>query len=77
VANPALDVFDGLPGIALIPAPIERFGGDPELDKEVLREVLGLRNRAASSLPMMIRASEPPMKLRLCVESFYVNLATC
>ena len=27
------------------------------------------RNRAASSSPMMIRASEPPMKLRLCVES--------
>jgi hypothetical protein len=27
------------------------------------------RNRVASSVPIMIRASEPPMKLRLCIES--------
>jgi hypothetical protein len=31
--------------------------------------------RAASSLPMMIRASEPPMKLRLPMES--ANLRVC
>src|SRR5262245_61498001 len=33
------------------------------------------RIRAASSLPMMIRASEPPMKLRLLMES--ANLKIC
>ena len=33
------------------------------------------RIKAASSLPMMIRASEPPMKLRLLMES--ANLKFC
>src|SRR5262245_24949388 len=33
------------------------------------------RIRAASSLPMMIRASEPPIKLRLPIES--ANLKLC
>jgi hypothetical protein len=60
-----------LPGIGLIPAPIEVLGGQAELDHEVARQVLSLdlsprfsrqsRRRAGSSLPMMIRASEPPM----------------
>ena len=68
-----------LPGIALVPLPIEVFGHEPELDDEVARQVfrLGLapllppeaEEGAGSSSPMMIRASEPPMKVRLSDES--------
>ena len=71
--NPALDVADDPSGIALIPAPVERLGGDAELDDEIVGEVLGsasprfsFHNRmsAASSGLMMIRASDPPMNRR-------------
>jgi hypothetical protein len=54
------------------------LGHHPDLDDEVCREVLRpdlprfschSRIRAFSSCPMMIRASEPPMKLRRSAES--------
>ena len=40
--DPPLDVFDGLPGIALVPVPIEVLGDQAELDDEVAGEVLRL-----------------------------------
>src|ERR1700722_9091676 len=40
VLNPALDVGDDPPGIALIPSPIERLGSDAELDDEILAQTL-------------------------------------
>ena len=43
VADPALDVFDGLAGCALVPAPIERFDREPKLDEQVARIILRLR----------------------------------
>ena len=40
--EPMLDAFDGLPGIALVPMPVEGFGRQPELDDEVAGEVFRL-----------------------------------
>ena len=40
--DPLLDVGDDLPGIGLVPAPIEVLGGQAQLDDEVAREVLRL-----------------------------------
>ena len=40
--DPALDVGDGAPRIALIPSSVERLSGDAELDDEVIAEVLRL-----------------------------------
>jgi hypothetical protein len=37
-----LHVGDDLPGIGLVPAPVQLLGYDPELDDEVAREVLRL-----------------------------------
>jgi hypothetical protein len=63
-----------LPGRALVPAPIHRFDRQSELDDEVAGKVLWLglplfsrhrRRRASSLVPMIIRASEPPIKVRL------------
>ena len=34
--------FDGLPGLALVPVPVERFGHEAQLDDEVAGEVLWL-----------------------------------
>ena len=74
--DPALDVYDDLVGIAFEPTPIELFRDRPELDDEVVREVLGFDlaalltpepDECRSSSPMMIRASEPPMKERRSV----------
>ena len=42
MAEPALNGLDALPGIALVPAPVESLGRHPELDDEVPGEVLGL-----------------------------------
>jgi len=42
VENPPLDVFDGLPGIALVPEPVEILGGLAELNDEVAGQVLRL-----------------------------------
>jgi DNA-binding XRE family transcriptional regulator len=50
VPNLALNIADGLAGIALEPAPIEVLGRRPELYDEVVREVLGL-NLAALLAP--------------------------
>jgi hypothetical protein len=38
--QPMLDAFDCLPGIALIPMSVERFGRQAELDDEVAGQVL-------------------------------------
>jgi hypothetical protein len=38
--HPALNVRDGLPGIALVPLPIEVLGHEAELDDKVGRQVL-------------------------------------
>ena len=71
--DPALDVADPPATITLIPGAVEFLSRRPELHNEIAGEVLGLglapflaprRIRAASSLPMMIRASEPPIKER-------------
>ena len=35
-----LDRGDGMPGVALVPDPVEVLGDHPELDDEVCREVL-------------------------------------
>ncbi len=40
--HPLLDIGNDLPGIGLVPAPIEVLGGQPQLDDEVARQVLGL-----------------------------------
>ena len=69
-----LDVRDEVTGIRLVPAPVQILGGQAELDKRLPERSCGAtsprfslhsRSRAASSLPIMIRASEPPMKYRL------------
>ena len=40
--HPSLDRRDNLPGVALVPMPVERFGRDAELDDEIARKVLRL-----------------------------------
>ena len=40
--KPVLDAFDRLPGVTLVPMPIEGFGRQPELDDEVAGQVLRL-----------------------------------
>src|SRR5262245_37053806 len=47
--NPALDVLDGLSSCLLEPAPIERLGGRPKLDEEVIRVIWRLRLAALLS----------------------------
>ena len=42
VPEPMLDAFDGLPGIALVPEPVEVLGHEPQLDDQVAGEVLWL-----------------------------------
>jgi hypothetical protein len=66
-----LDISDHLPGLGLVPAPVQVLGRQPELDQKVEssgsispRFSRQRRANAASSLPMMIRASEPPIKER-------------
>ena len=71
----ALDIRDAPAGIALVPGAVELLGCGPELHDEVAGQVFRLSlaaffspeadQSAASSLPMMIRASEPPMNERL------------
>ena len=39
VADPALDIFDGLPGCSLVPVPVEVFGREAELDDQIAGEV--------------------------------------
>jgi hypothetical protein len=40
--EPVLNAFNGLPGVALVPIPVEGFGHETELDDEVAGEVLRL-----------------------------------
>ena len=40
--QPMLDAFDRLPGVALVPMPVEGFSHEPELDDEVAGQVLRL-----------------------------------
>jgi hypothetical protein len=40
VLDPRLDRGDGMPGVTLLPDPVEVLGDDPELHDEVCREVL-------------------------------------
>ena len=52
------------PGIALVPGPVERLGGDAELDDEILAEILRL-GLAALFLPQpdqrgLVRAHDDP-----------------
>ena len=42
VPQPMLDAFDGLPGVALVPVPVEVLGHEAELDDEVAGQVLRL-----------------------------------
>ena len=72
--NPPLDIGNGFPGIEFVPAPIEVLGDHSKLNDQIAGQVLRIDlaalsrhnlSSATSSLPMMIRASEPPMKLRL------------
>ena len=74
VLDPTLDVGYGTPRVSFVPVPVQRFSGDAELDDEIIAEILWLslsprfsrqrRINAASSAPIMIRASDPPMKRR-------------
>ena len=70
--HPALDVGEDLPRVAFEPMPVQGFGDHAELDNEIAGEVLRLDlapllapqpQQAPSSLPMMVRASEPPMNV--------------
>ena len=51
--NVLLNVGDDLPGIGLVPAPVQLLGGGPELDDEVAGQVLGL-DLAALFLPQAV-----------------------
>ena len=42
VFDPALNIFDDPPGIALVPGAVERLGGDAELHDEVAGQVFRL-----------------------------------
>ena len=70
---PPLDILDGLTGIGLATAPIDVPAHESELNDEVAGEVLRLdpapflapkQQQSGSSVPMTVRASEPPMKKR-------------
>ncbi len=40
--NPALNVGDGPSRVALVPGPVERLGGDAELDDQIVAQILRL-----------------------------------
>jgi hypothetical protein len=71
--DPALDVGNGAPCVALVPSPVESFGGEASWTTRLSLKSTGSasprfsfhsRISAASSGLMMILASEPPMKSR-------------
>jgi hypothetical protein len=73
MAHPLLNGGDRLSGAALVPGPVEVFRGDAELHDEIVREILWRdltalfppqANEVVLVAPMMMRASEPPMKWR-------------
>ena len=57
--DPALDVGDCPPSIALVPGPVQRLGGDAELDDEIAGQILRL-GLAALFLP------EPDQRRLVC-----------
>src|SRR5580700_8531671 len=72
--DPALDVDDDLPRIELVPAPVQVLSDGPSWTMRLPDRSSGStsprfsrqsRTRATSSLPITIRASEPPMNVRL------------
>src|SRR5207253_3569038 len=73
VLDPPLHLRNDVPGIALEPMPVEGLGHEAKLDDEIVGKVLKLglaaflapqAQQSSLSLPMITRASEPPMKLR-------------
>lgn len=71
--DPALHISHPTAGSALVPITIERLGGCPELHGKVAGKVLRLSlapllapeaDQCSFMLPIMTRASEPPMKDR-------------
>jgi hypothetical protein len=58
--EPVLDAFHGLPGVALVPMPVERFSGEAKLDDEVAGEVLGL------NLASFLAPEPKPARPRRC-----------
>jgi len=66
-----LYIYQHLPGVGLIPTPVQVLGRDAKLNDQIAREVLRLVSplfsrqrwrRARSSLPTMMWASDPPTK---------------
>ena len=83
VAKVFLDVGNDLAGIGLVPVPVQLLGDQTELYGEVSGKVLGpgltalflpQPEQCFLMSPMMMRASEPPMKYRRCglVDAFEV-----
>jgi hypothetical protein len=69
VPDLALNIGEDLPRIGLVPAPIQLLGRKTELNNEIARKVLWLDfapllppQPDEGILPIMMRASEPPMK---------------
>jgi hypothetical protein len=52
--DPTLNILDSLPGIALVPAPVQVLGGLAELDDEIAGEVLGLDFAALLAGPSLV-----------------------
>jgi hypothetical protein len=78
VLDPGLHRRDRPPSIAFVPGPVEVLGARPSWTMKLPDRSFGptsprfscrRRISAFSSCPIMIRASEPPMKLRLDSES--------
>jgi hypothetical protein len=83
VEDPPLDVFDGLPGIALVPEPVEILCDPSKLDYEVAGEVFGLSLAAlfppeAEQGGLVVAHDDagvgPPMKERLPAESAILSM---
>jgi hypothetical protein len=73
VLDPLLHVLDGASGVTFVPVPVEVFGDGAELDNQESDRSSGStsprfsrqrRTRSASWVPMITRASEPPIKER-------------
>jgi hypothetical protein len=87
--NPALDVGDDAPGVALVPSTVERLGGDAELDDEIVAQILRL-GLAALFLPQAdqrrlvpahddpgVRAADKVAAVRLCRMCDCGKIAQC
>jgi hypothetical protein len=64
VLDPALDVGDGTLSVAFVPVPVQRLGGDAELNDEVVAHIVRL-GLAALLLPQpderrLVRAHDDP-----------------